>query len=190
MWESIIESGIIALVFGFVTSITGIIISNNYAKKRELLERKYEITQEIYRKLVLIYERQMERNSIKKINKKSILDIYENAIIEVYNDADRKHKELKKSYMEIKYILEKKDIKKLEDEFNQVEKIGKILFDTSFNSKIKEKRDYSNLQNNEDIILIEEEKIPEYMRLYIDKVNKLETNFIEVIENKLRALLK
>lgn len=39
MWGIIIESGIIALVFGFVTSISGIIITNVYSKKRSNKKR-------------------------------------------------------------------------------------------------------------------------------------------------------
>lgn len=39
MWEIIVESGIIALLFGLVTSVVGIIITNNYSKKREQREK-------------------------------------------------------------------------------------------------------------------------------------------------------
>lgn len=61
MWEIILESGIITLLFGLVTSITGIVITNNYSKKQEQREKKYILTKEIYQKLVKIYNKQMKK---------------------------------------------------------------------------------------------------------------------------------
>lgn len=39
MWKMIVESGIIAFLFGLVTSVVGIIVINNYSKKQEQCEK-------------------------------------------------------------------------------------------------------------------------------------------------------
>lgn len=105
MWEIIVESGIIALAFGLVTSITGIIITNNYSKKQEQRERKYILTKEIYQKLIVIYNKKLKENNVKEIDKQSAENIFQNALIIVYQDANKQFNELKSSYLEIKYIL-------------------------------------------------------------------------------------
>ncbi len=60
MWNTIVESGIIALLFGAITTFSGIIITNNFNKKREQRDRKYLVTQEIYQQLVAAYDRSIE----------------------------------------------------------------------------------------------------------------------------------
>ena len=61
MWDTIVESGIIALIFGLVTSVVGIIVTDNYSKKQEQREKKYVLTKEVYQKLVTIYNTQMKK---------------------------------------------------------------------------------------------------------------------------------
>lgn len=190
MWEIIVESGIIALFFGLVTSVVGIIITNNYSKKQEQREKKYILTKEIYQKLVEIYNKQMKRNNVKKINEQSATDIFTDALINVYQDAHKKIDEFKSSYLEIKYILNEKDVGCLETKFEEIEKIGSTLFCTSLNDKLKEKEDYENIVINEEVNMIESDKIPEYMRKYIDQTKELENLFLNIVEKKLRELLK
>lgn len=190
MWEIIVESGIIALAFGLVTSITGIIITNNYSKKQEQRERKYTLTKEIYQKLIVIYNKELKENNVKEIDKQSAENIFQNALTIVYQDANKQFNRLMSSYLEIKYILDKNDVKDLNFKFDEIEEIGKILFFTSFNDILKDKEDYENIVVNEDVNMIECDKIPEYMRKYIDKTKELERFFLDIIEKKLRQLLK
>lgn len=190
MWEIFLESGIIALLFGLVTSITGIIITNNYSKKQEQREKKYILTKEIYQKLVKIYNKQMKKNNVKKMNKQSATDIFTDALIIVYQDADKKMNELKCSYLEIKYILCKDDVECLDFRFEEIEEIGRVLLFTSLNDKLKKKEDYDNIIVSEEVNMIDSDKIPEYMRKYIDKTKELENLFLSIVEKKLRELLK
>lgn len=77
MWDTIVESGIIALIFGLVTSVVGIIVTDNCSKKQEQREKKYVLTKEVYQKLVTIYNTQMKKNDVKKIDKQSVTDIFQ-----------------------------------------------------------------------------------------------------------------
>lgn len=190
MWEIIVESGIIALIFGFITSIVGIIVTNNYSKKQEQRENKHILAKEIYRKLVAIYSKQTKKNNMKKMNKQSVTDIFTDALITVYYDAGEKIDELKHSYLEIKYILNENDVKDLDSKFEEIEEIDKTLFFTSFNEKLKEKEDYENIVVNEEFRMIEKDKIPKYMQRYIDKTKELERFFLSIVEKELRQLLK
>lgn len=189
MWNIIIESGIIALIFGFVTSISGIIITNNSNKKREQQERQYVLIKEIYQSLISTYENQAEKNGIQEIEEKSLSDLLDDSLISAYQDAEIVLGDLNISYMKIKYLLNEKDIKDLELEFKTICDIQRTLYYTSVNSKIKEKEGYRDIDINDDIVLIEEEKIPEYMIKYIEKLKILRTHFMEIIEKELRKLL-
>lgn len=190
MWEIVVESGIIALIFGFVTSVSGIVITNNYSKKRELREKKYILTKEIYQKLVSIYNRQMEKNNVDNIEKSSAIEIFTNAIILVYQESNKKIEELKKSYLEIKYILSESNVRNLDSKFRDIEEIEKTLFFTSLNNQIKNKEDYKNIVVSNEVNIIESDKIQEYMRRYIDEVMELESFFLDIVESELRQLLK
>lgn len=190
MWEIVVESGIIALIFGLVTSISGIVITNNYSKKREQQEKKYILTKEVYQKLVSIYNRQMEKNNVEKMEKSSVAEIFTDAFILVYQDSDKKIDELKKSYLEIKYILNENDVKNLDSKFKEIEEIGKTLFFTSLNDQIKDKEDYKNIIVSKKVNLIDSDKIQEYMRKYIDEIRELESVFLGIVEKELRQLLK
>lgn len=190
MWELIVESGIIALLFGLVTSISGIVITNNYSKKQEKQEKKYILTKEIYEKLVSIYNRQMEKNNVENIDKGSATEIFTDALILVYQDSDKKINELKNSYLEIKYILSENEVKNLDSKFGEIEEIGKTLFFTSLYDQIKDKEDYKNIVVSNKVNIIDSDRIQEYMRKYIDEIRDLESVFLGIVEKELRYLLK
>lgn len=189
MWNVIVESGIIALLFGFVTSVSGIIITNNINKKHEQKEKRYVLVKEIYQSLVSTYEEQLDKNSIEEMGEKNISDLFTDSLIQAYKNAKIVFDNLNISYMKIKYLLNEKDIKDFELEFKIVSGIEQTLYFSSLNNKIKGKKEYENITINSDVVLIEQEKIPEYMKEYIEKVKILQNHFIKMIEKELRKLL-
>lgn len=187
MWGIIIESGIIALVFGFVTSISGIIITNVYSKKKEQQEKRYLLTKEIYQKLVSIYNKQISNDNI---DNDSIPDIFTNATITMYEKSIEKAKELEKSFLEVRYLLKIDVDKSLELKFNEIESIKKALFYSAFNDRISKKEGYDDIIKNDEIEIIDVSEIGEYTKKYIDEVSALESYFIKALENELRRLLE
>lgn len=192
MWGIIIESGIIALVFGFVTSISGIIITNVYSKKKEQQEKRYLLTKEIYQKLVSIYNKQISNDNINidNIDNDSIPDIFTNATITMHEKSIEKAKELEKSFLEVRYLLKIDVDKSLELKFNEIESIKKALFYSAFNDRISKKEGYDDIIKNDEIEIIDVSEIGEYTKKYIDEVSALESYFIKALENELRRLLE
>ena len=188
MWNTIVESGIIALLFGAITTFSGIIITNNFNKKREQRDRKYLVTQEIYQQLVAAYDRSIE--DVNMINKNGVVECQTDAIIIMFQTSERKQEELESAFLKIRYILDEDIIKVLDSKFGEIEAIHRKLKFTSVAIKYRKFDDYDNVVINDEVELIEDDKFPEYIRIYIDGVNGLERKFRNVVEKELRKLLK
>ncbi len=189
MWEMILESGFVASIIGFITASAGIVITNNYNKKQEHYKIRFELAKDTYSKLIEIYNSRTESADPDEINEQSSANIFTNNLTTLYQSSCQKVKKLKYSYMSVKYVLCKKDIKSLDDKFNDIEDIGKTLFFTSINDILKAKDDYDDIVINDDVKIIDREQIPEYMRRYIDNVRDVEDCFFKIIEKVLRKLL-
>lgn len=188
MWEMILESGFIASIIGLITSVSGIVITNNFSKKQEKYKIKYELTKDINSKLIEIYNN-YTKNNIEDIKEQSPSEIFTNSLAVVYQNSNQKFEELKRSYMSVRYVLKQGDIRNLDGKFKDIENIGKTLFFTSFNDILKTKGDHNDIDINDDVNLIDKELIPEYMRKYIDSVSELESCFLNIIEKVLRKLI-
>lgn len=189
MWKILIESGFAAFVFGFVTSVSGIIITNQYNKQRARQEKKYILIKEIYPKLLSLHAKLTQKN-IQTKEEENVSDIFTEALIIMYQDAERKLDELESFYFEIRYILSENDAKELALNFEEIREIEKLLKFTSINEQLKEKSGYENIVIDEKVRMIEKDKIPEYTRKYIDCTQELEKFFLEIVEKELRNLLK
>jgi len=99
MWNTIIESGIVAIIFGGVISIAGIIIANRFNKNKEARDRKYLLTNEIYNKLVEVYNLTVKINSSIDFNTNSAKDVFTESIIMVYKKSVDTLETLKKIFL-------------------------------------------------------------------------------------------
>lgn len=188
MWDLVIESGIFALVFGFVVSITEIIIKNIYDRRNRVQENKYILYKEIYQKLVSTYEAIYENGGVEEIEKKdSVVDYLNESLAKVFSDEKRNLNTLHNLYLRIRYLLSDNDIKGLELKFESAEKITSLIGNTIFFYEMKDKKDFERLNIQETVDINE---FDEYMQKFIDEVKDIKKTFLEIIERELIKLLK
>ncbi len=124
------------------------------------------------------------------INKNGVVECQTDAIIIMFQTSERKQEELESAFLKIRYILDEDIIKVLDSKFGEIEAIHRKLKFTSVAIKYRKFDDYDNVVINDEVELIEDDKFPEYIRIYIDGVNGLERKFRNVVEKELRKLLK
>jgi len=73
---------------------------------------------------------------------------------------------------------------------NNAEEIKKSLFFSALHNRLKDKEDYADIIRNEEVVLIQDEDYQISMRKFIDEVENIEKEFIEIIEKELRKLLR
>lgn len=189
MLKTIMENIIKILELGFVTSVSGIAISSYYNKKQTQREIKRLIIKKAYKKLNSVYSDVVDNMKNNIHTTTTATDFSTNNLIEMYQHTDERLKELKGIYLKAKYVFDKKDTEEIDSKLKDIDKIGMTLYCSALHYKLKEKKDYDNIIKNGEIEIIEEDKIQEHMRKYIDKTDEFNNFFSNLVENKLRKLL-
>lgn len=185
MWDLVVESGIFALVFGFVVSITEIIIKNIYDKRSKVQENKYILYKEIYQKLVSTYEAIYENEEeIEKMD--NVVDCLNESLVKVFSNEKRSLSTFYNLYLKIRYLLSNKDIEELELKFESAEKISSLIDNTIFLYEMKDKEDFERLKIQETVDINE---FDVYMKKFIVEVKDIKKLFLKIIEKELRMLL-